>query len=263
MRPSANAINSIAEQGFAVVRGTDLRFPGLEDAWENLSQDWANLRIDTYMADEGRYRLRRFGRFFFVPATEELVRLPHATVFQSSYINNFAGGIQRDFAPLREATFENPWLLALIRFDFRCFRISDACMLADPWEVWVHQIRIRTHGDISVSPAPEGVHHDGHDCIAMHLVKRQNVHGGQSVLYDNSGNQIHSCLLDTPMDTIYADDHRVMHAVGSISSLEKGMPAERDMLIIDFDHRPKLVRPDESRKASHGKGVDGTSLSSN
>jgi hypothetical protein len=243
MKPTPEVVASIAEHGFAVVRGPSLRFAGLGDAWSKLADDWMHLETDTYMADGGRYRLRRFGRFFFVPATEELLRLPHAPVFQSRYVNNFAGGIHRDFAPLRDATFRNPWLLALIRFDFGCFQVAEPAKLWDPWEVWIHQIRIRTDGETAVSPAPEGVHHDGHDFIAMHLVKRQNVSGGRSVLYDNLENEVHACVLKDPLDTIYADDHHVMHAVDPIRPTTKGLPAERDMLIIDFDYRPGLLRP--------------------
>ena len=243
MKPSSQVSASIAERGFAVVRGPSLRFPGLEDAWQRLSDDWTHLEIDTYMADGGRYHLRRFGRFFFVPASSELLRLPHATVFQSRYVNNFAGGIHRNFAPLRETTFVNPCLLALIRFDFECFQVTEADRLSKPWEVWIHQIRIQTDGDTEVRPAPEGIHHDGHDFIAMHMVKRQNVHGGRSILYDNSEAEVHTCVLEGPLDTIYADDHRVMHAVDPIRPETDGLPMERDMLIIDFDYRPGLLRP--------------------
>lgn len=243
MKPSSDVIAGIAERGFALVRGATLRSGQRDEAWKTLTDDWTHLETDAYMADGGRYRLRRFGRFFFVPATAELSRLPHATVFQSSYVNNFAGGIHRDFAPLRESTFENSWLLAQIRFDFECFQVAEPAKLEKPWEVWIHQIRIRTDSDAAVSPAPEGIHHDGHDFIAMHLVKRENVSGGRSVIYDNSKKEVYSCVLEDPLDTIYADDQRVMHAVDPIRPATDGISAERDMLIIDFDYRPDLLRP--------------------
>jgi len=74
----------------------------------------------------------------------------------------------------------------------------------------------------------------------MHLVGRKNVSGGLSRIYDNSKKQLHSCMLEYPLDTIYADDHRVMHAVDPIRTLDEGHPAHRDILIIDFDHKPLL-----------------------
>ncbi|HWT04599.1 MAG TPA: 2OG-Fe dioxygenase family protein [Xanthomonadales bacterium] len=233
---------TVGARGFAVVPGDLYRIPELRDRWAALSDDWNHLEIDAYMADGGRYRRRRFGRFAFVPATAQLQRLPHATVFQSREVNGFAGGIDRDFAPLRESTFGDAALLALIRFDFGCFEVPDATMLTDTWEVWVHQIRIDAAGSDGVSPAPEGTHHDGHDFIAMHLVTRNNIAGGLNHIYDNGERPVHACMLRNPLDTIYADDHRVMHAVDPIRPLDAARPSYRDILIIDYDHRPALLR---------------------
>lgn len=243
LESNSNVRASIAARGFAFVPGADFRLAELEADWQRLTSDWAHLETDAYMADGGRYRVRRYGRFFYVPATSELRRLPHATVFQSHYVNNFAGGIHRDFAPLRDTTFANPFLQALIRFDFTCFEVAEPSMLADAWEVWIHQIRIETFGKNAVPPAPEGIHHDGHDFIAMHFVNRENVAGGRSLIYDNSQSPLYSCLFEHPLDTIYADDHRVMHAVEPICACEDGRPARRDILIIDYDHKPGLLRP--------------------
>src|SRR5262245_28909467 len=120
-QPKRALLASIAERGFGLMQGDEYAALGLQEAWRSLREDWQHLETDRYMSDGGRYRLRRYGRFFYRPATRDLRRLPHALVFQSQYINNFAGGIHRDFAPLRESTFNNPYLHALIRFDFDCF----------------------------------------------------------------------------------------------------------------------------------------------
>lgn len=243
LSPDASIVSRILESGFAVRRSECYDIDGVAEDWRRLQNDWSSLETDRYMTDGGRYRLRRFGRFWFVPAAASLLRLPHAPVFQTRYVNNFAGGIHRDFAPLRDTTFANPFLHALIRFDFSCFTVANERMLHEPWEVWVHQIRIETSLKIIVQPAPEGIHHDGHDFIAMHLVKRDNVAGAESYLYDSNRNPIHDCVLREPLDTIYADDHRVMHAVGGMAAADLARPARRDILIIDFDHRPNLVKP--------------------
>ncbi len=230
----------IEQRGFAAVAGKQFDLTGFEAPWSELAEDWEHLQVDAYMADGGKYRLRRFGRFLFVPATRKLTRLPHAKVYQSTYVNHFAGGIHRDFLPLREATFDNRLLRKLIEIDFACFRVKDEAMLNDSWEVWIHQIRIETEATV-VQPAPEGIHHDGHDFIAMHLIKRDNVAGGLNKLYDNDKQPIDSVFLEAPLDTIFADDHRVMHGVEGVRAASPGIPARRDMLIIDFDHRPGLT----------------------
>ena len=140
-------------------------------------------------------------------------------------------------------TFVNPFLLALIRFDFACFEVAKPELLADPWEVWIHQIRIDASGESMVKPAPEGIHHDGHDFIAMHFMGRENVAGGGSFLYDNDKKLLQTHMLERPLDTIYANDHCVMHAVDPIRPVDSALPAWRDMLIIDFDHKPALQDP--------------------
>jgi len=229
---------TIANDGFAVLRAAEFPLIGSEAAWRELIDDWDHLKVDEYMADGGRYRLRRFGRFLLRPDAARLHRLPHGTVFQTRAVNGFAGGIDRDFAPLRESTFANNCLRNLIHFDFACFGVQDLARLSDPWEVWVHQIRIQSADQQDVAPAPEGIHHDGHDFIAMHLIGRANVNGGRSRVYDDVRNELHSCMLVDPMDTIYADDHRVMHSVDPISAADVRFPAHRDVLIIDYDHRP-------------------------
>ncbi len=231
---------SLASNGYFFVRGEDFPLADHLDAWDELTEDWNHLEIDAYMSDGGRYRRRRYGRFFFVPSTAQVQRLPHAPVFQSRSVNSFAGGMQRDFAPLRESTFVNPALLALIRRDFSYNPAATANQLADPWEVWVHQIRVETTIDSVGYPAPEGVHHDGHDFIAMHLVKKDNVRGGRSMIYDNDRKPLYSCMLERGLDTLYADDHRVMHNVEPIAALNPDRPAKRDVLIIDYDYKPGL-----------------------
>jgi len=243
-QPRADLRATIAARGFALAPRLDAHFSDWGEARHRLIDDWRHLETDTYMRDGGRYRRRRFGRFFFLPATGEITRLQHAPVFQSMTVNGFAGGIQRDFAPLREATFDNACLLDLIRFDFACFEVPLPAMLSEPWEIWIHQIRIEVRGNGVGLPAPEGVHHDGHDFIAMHLIGRANVTGGRSIIYDNDQHELQAFLLEAPFDTIYADDHRVMHNVDPIRAADELAPAERDVLIIDFDHRPALRRSD-------------------
>lgn len=241
-RPGIRIREALAAHGYAVAGREELSAVNSDNSWQSLADDWDHLITDEYMSDGGRYRLRRFGRFWFLPTRMELHRMKHATVFQSATVNGFAGDIHRDFAPLREQTFTNSCLLALIRFDFCCFETVDPRALSDPWEVWVHQIRIEARDDQVGRPAPEGIHHDGHDCIAMHLVRRENVAGGTSFIYDNSRSPLHACMLERPMDTIYADDHRVMHNVEPIHPADARYPAKRDVLIIDYDHKPGLLK---------------------
>ena len=57
--------NAIARAGYAFVEASDMRtalgrFGTLAD-WPAFAESWNDLHTDTYMADGGRYRRRRFG----------------------------------------------------------------------------------------------------------------------------------------------------------------------------------------------------------
>ena len=57
--------NGVARAGYAFVEASDmrnalLRFGTLAD-WAAFAESWNDLEVDTYMADGGRYRRRRFG----------------------------------------------------------------------------------------------------------------------------------------------------------------------------------------------------------
>ena len=57
--------NGIARAGYAFVEASDMRnalarFGTLAD-WPAFAESWDDLEVDTYMADGGRYRRRRFG----------------------------------------------------------------------------------------------------------------------------------------------------------------------------------------------------------
>jgi hypothetical protein len=244
LHPRRDAVDEIGRRGFTVIPGREFASIINRDDWFSLVDDWNHLEIDPYMPDGGRYRLRRFGRFSFVPSSDELRRLPHAAVYQDRTINRFAGGISRNFAALRDVTFENQCLLTLIRFDFACFAAANVHEPAAPWRVLIHQVRIQAEPRTSASPTPEGVHRDNHDFIAMHMIARQNVRGGESSVYDTTGRLLHRRQLDRPLDTLYVDDANVLHGVDAISSADDQDAGTRDMLIIDFDIETRCTGPE-------------------
>jgi len=74
----AHISDAIARDGFAYVQAPEMRAvlekAGLRD-WDGFAQSWDDLGVDTYMADGGRYRRRRFAAFR--AAGSEIVRKPH------------------------------------------------------------------------------------------------------------------------------------------------------------------------------------------
>src|SRR5215472_14905367 len=120
-RPMNNLLTPIAgairDGGFVFVRAPEMRRildeAGLRD-WESFAASWDDLGVDTYMADGGRYRRRRFGVFRAGPAG--IARKPHQPHYQSRDYNPLNGGVERWFEPVTEAAAFHPALNAILEF---------------------------------------------------------------------------------------------------------------------------------------------------
>src|SRR5260370_14117947 len=106
----------------------------------------------------------------------------------------------RDFAPLLPDTVHNPFLYALVRCTFACLPVT-VDKQGHSWEVRIHQIRIVASTDQPGEPAPEGIHQDGTDYLTFHLVRRHNVVGGQSTIYDLDRKPIQEYTLQETFDS--------------------------------------------------------------
>lgn len=204
-----------------------------------LAGEWEHLETDKYLKDGSRFRERRYDRFYFVPATGEVRLRPHAPYYQSEGANGYAGGIARDVAPLRSQTLDNPVLTMLMRFDFARFPIADHTV-AEPWDVQCHQFRIISTPDEIGEPTPEGPHRDEVDYGAIHLMRRTNAAGGESLVYNTDRELVAQFRLAEHMDTMYWADRQILHAVRPITAEDPGRTAVRDVLIFGYKHSPQL-----------------------
>jgi hypothetical protein len=123
-------------------------------------------------------------------------------------------------------------LRELIKFDF-CQFSPETAAIQKPWEVGIHEIRIIAKPNESGKPTPEGRHRDGYNFIAMHLMRRQNIVGGVTTLYQEGEKVLQAVTLLDPLDSVYVDDTRVMHDVTPISPANH-RPGIRDMLIVTY-----------------------------
>jgi hypothetical protein len=138
----ADVRGNLAARGFAWIPRTAWSIgPGLVPHWQRLGEDWGRLEPDRYLAKGAKFRLWRYGRYYWAPGADTLSALPHETYFQPADENPYAGGIVREFAPLLPETVRNPFLHALVRATFSCLPVPAARQGAT-WEVRVHQIRI-------------------------------------------------------------------------------------------------------------------------
>jgi hypothetical protein len=239
----ADLRRDIAARGFAwVPRAAWSLGPHLAAHWQRLCEDWDRLEPDRYLQHGAKFRLRRYGRYRWSPAEDALSPLAHETYFQPADENSYAGGVARKFAPLLPDTVHDPFLHALVRRTFACLPAAGDRRLT-PWEVRIHQIRIVASPGEPGHPAPEGVHQDGTDFLTLHLVRRQNIVGGETTIYDLDRKPIACHTMRESLDSFILEDPRVMHGVTPVHSADGRTPGIRDMLGIDFIDRVRLAPP--------------------
>jgi hypothetical protein len=235
----------IMEQGFAwIPRAAWSISPALAPHWLRLADDWDHLELDRYLTPGAAFRRRRYGRYFWSPADSAFQALPSEPYFQPADENSYAGGMVRQFAPLLSTTVDNPWLRALVAATFAGLPVP-ADRQDSTWEVRIHQIRIVASAEEPGLPAPEGIHQDGTDFLTLHLVRRHNIKGGVSTIYDLERQPIQSYTLLEPLDSLILEDSRIMHGVTAVYPADGRTEGTRDLIGLDFIYSPNLRPPGE------------------
>jgi hypothetical protein len=234
--PLAEIARLVTRDGFAFIRAPEvnavLEAAGLRD-WGRFAESWDDLGIDTYMADGGRYRRRRFAAFR--ASAHEILRKPHQPHYQSRDYNLLNGGIERWFEPVTEAIGTHPALTAILETCFRLFtRLTSAAIRPASWHVETHQFRIEARPGGEGRPTPEGMHRDGVDWVLVLLVSRINIAEGETSICDLARQPLGSFTLAEPGDAAFTDDNRVYHGVTPVTPLDRARPGHRDVLVVTF-----------------------------
>ena len=194
----------LGRDGFAFVRAPEmhalLETAGLRD-WGSFAAGWDDLGVDTYMADGGRYRRRRFAAF---RAAAEITRKPHQPHYQSRDYNPLHGGIERWFEPVTDSIGTHPAMQAILLTCKRLFdRLTPVAMRPDSWHVETHQFRIEVRPGQEGRPTPEGMHRDGVDWVLVLLVSRVNVTSGETSIHDLAKRPLGSFTLIDSLDSAF------------------------------------------------------------
>jgi len=190
---------------------------------------WDELPPDAYLRDGGRYRRRRHGSF--VLDGEQLAAVPHRAHWQPLDYNALHGGFERWFEPLPEALVADVAWPRLLQALGRC---ASALRGAQRWFIEAHAFRIETGSEGIGRPTPEGAHRDGVDLVAVILVARRNVKGGETRVFDARGPQGLRFTLAEPFSVLLLDDARVIHETTPIQPQDAALPAERDTLVLTY-----------------------------
>ena len=220
----------LASAGFAVLDAASLaqRAALPAGALAALADHWHDLPPDQHLRDGGRYRRRRHG--CFVVDGRRLVPAPHRAHWQPVAYNALHGGIERWFEPLAPVLAAAPAWSALI---VGLAAVATALRGDRRWFVEAHPFRIDCTDGIG-RPTPEGAHRDGVDLVAVVLVSRHNVKGGETRVFDALGPQGVRFTLAEPWSVLLLDDARVVHESTPIQPLDAGQPAWRDTLVLTY-----------------------------
>jgi hypothetical protein len=221
----------IRQQGFALLTPESTRnlCGNTAPALETLPPFWEDLPLDEHLRDGGRYRHRRHASLIVRPPAIELAaRRPH---WQPLDFNALHGGFERWFAPCSDPFLAAPALRQLLRGLASTF--AEAAGHAVPY-VELHQFRITTADGIG-RPTPEGAHRDGVDFVAVLMVGRNAVRGGETRVFQAEGPAGMRFTMEQPWTALLLDDARVIHETTPLQP--DGESGWRDTLVLTFRAR--------------------------
>jgi len=170
--------------------------------FEALRPSWDRLAPDTYLRDGGRYRRRRHSCFVVRDGAVE--QAPHRAHWQPVEYNALHGGLERWFEPVEpEVVASAPWQHLVVAMG----RLASSLRGAQDWYVEAHPFRIDTTDGIG-RPTPEGAHRDGVVLVAVILVSREGIKGGETRVFDADGPTGLRFTMHEPWTCLLLDDAR-------------------------------------------------------
>jgi hypothetical protein len=225
---------SLFADGYAYGEIADTPLVGVvgTPAWQEFADSYNNLERDTYMADGGKYRYRRYAEFDCA-ATGEVALLPHVAYEQTKEINYLNGGVKRLFAPFEPHAATGEVIPAVLGWAAQMF---SGRMGTPSWRAQCFMNRILARPDEAGRPTPEGVHRDGVDWVLTMMVGRHNVTGGVSAIYaaGDTERPLFEVELTRPGQLLLNDDETTLHGVTPIVPGSLAGQGHRDVFIAIF-----------------------------
>ena len=193
-----------------------------------LAETWNDLPRDAYLKDGGKYRSRRHSSFVQLIDPSDLTQVAHRAHWQPVDYNALHGGIERMFEPIVPLVCDDAAWRGLLSGLGQVFAGLNA---ESKWFIEAHQFRIDTAEGIG-RPTPEGAHRDGVDFVAVVLVSRQGVKGGETRVFDAHGTSGVRFTLTEPWSVLLLDDARVIHETTPIQP--DGPGGVRDTLVLTY-----------------------------
>jgi hypothetical protein len=233
--PPQQVADALRQQGYALLPPQDvaaLAGCGIADL-DALVPSWDALELDNYLKDGGRYRRRRHS--CFVQDGAVLQQTAHRAHWQPLEYNALHGGMNRLFEPMQPQTVAAPaWRQLVSAIGGLCTAARTGVAPAQPWYVEAHQFRIDTTDGIG-RPTPEGAHRDGVDFVAVILIARHEIKGGETRIFEADGPNGKRFTMTAPWTMLLLDDATVIHESTPIQPLGgPGTSGHRDTLVLTY-----------------------------
>jgi len=207
---------------------------------QNLVQFWEGLPRDPYLKDGGRYRFRRHASYEMKGNALSLV--PHRAHWQSVNYNALHGGIERWFEPVQNQLMSSSaWQSLLLGLG----QLLNGLKPVNTWFIEAHQFRIDTTDGIG-RPTPEGAHRDGVDFVAVFLLDRMGIKGGETRIFDAQGSAGLRFTLTQPWSLLLMNDEKMIHESTPIQP--SGDYGYRDTLVLTYRSNGFQDSPNRSQQ---------------
>jgi len=226
--PAKELVQSLRTNGYVVVSAETVA----QIAKTSLSELLAlnvflnDLPRDPYLKDGGRYRYRRHASYEI--KGDALLAVPHRAHWQSVDYNALHGGIERRFEPIQAQLASSPaWQSLLLGMA----HVLSSLKPVTTWFVEAHEFRIDTTDGIG-RPTPEGAHRDGHDFVAVFILDRVAIKGGETRVFEANGSAGLRFTLSQPWSLLLMNDERMIHESTPIQPT--GVHGHRDTLVLTY-----------------------------
>lgn len=181
-----------------------------EESVSDLKESFDNLPHTNHK--DGKYRLRRYSVIEF---GVDVRRLVHREFEQSEELNEHQGGVKRDFEEIEEGVLQSEGMEKI------CLAFGEANNLVDGQEIEIHQMRVVTQDDGQAEASPEGTHQDGFDYIAMVGVNRQNISGGELLVYEGRDTEPFLTYALKSGEMIMLNDRKMWHNATLVKAMNR------------------------------------------
>ena len=198
-----------------------------EEGVNSLKSSFENLPETSHK--DGKFRLRRYSVIEVMGLGADLSRIENKGFTQSAEVNEYQGDVLREFEEIEDSVIESAGMRELILL------FKDNNNLNHGHEVGIHQFRIviRKYDSSAIQPAPEGVHQDGFNKLAIASINRTNIQGGAVQVF--RGKHYNSPILSSiPRDgeVVNIDDKKLWHYAEEVKLINPTKEAYWDAFVL-------------------------------